>query len=346
MNPMTLALPPIPRRRLLQLGAAAALPLPALAQPAAGADPRLAGALAEAAQLAPLHTLIVAQHGEVLAERRFAGPPPDRPVNVKSVSKTMIAALTGIAIARGHLQGVGQPMAPLLRDRLPSHPDPRLAQVTIGNLLAMRAGLERTSGAYYGRWVASPDWVRAALARPFVADPGGPMLYSTGNTHLLSAILTRVTGRPTLQLAQDWLGTPLGIAIPPWPRDPQGIYFGGNDMLLSPRGLLRFAEMVRQGGRLGGATVLPEAWLRAWWQPQAPSFFTGDLYGYGWFLRPVGAEPRFYAWGYGGQMIHLLPGRGLSIVMTSDPTQPAESARAHTRALQALVEQRILPALA
>ncbi|WP_245557170.1 hypothetical protein [Elioraea tepidiphila] len=112
----------------------------------------------------------------------------------------------------------------------------------------MRAGLDRTSCVNYGRWVISPDWVRHVLSRPFVADPGGPMLYSTGDSHLLAALLTQATGRSTLALAREWLGAPLGIKIPPWPRDPQGIYVGGNDMLLSPRDLLRFAELHRLGG--------------------------------------------------------------------------------------------------
>jgi CubicO group peptidase (beta-lactamase class C family) len=335
-------MPVLPRRLLpALLLATPALPRPGRAQDRP-ADPRLEAALARAATLAPLHTLIVAQHGAVLAERHFRGPPPDRPANVKSVSKSVIAALVGCAIARGHLDGPGQPIAPILRDRLPRDPDPRLARVTVGHLLSMQAGLERTSGAFYGQWVASRDWVRAALARPFVAEPGGPMLYSTGNTHLLSAILTRVTGRDTHALARDWLGQPLGIALPPWPRDPQGIYFGGNDMLVSPRGLLRFAEM----HRLGGQDVLRRDWIEACWTPRTASAFTGDAYGYGWFLRPVAGQPRFYAWGFGGQMAHVLPGLGLSVVMTSDPNQRSGGAGGHARALHELVEQAIVPALA
>ena len=69
------------------------------------------------------------------------------------------------------------------------------------------------------------------------------MLYSTGSSHLLSAVLTRASGRSTHDLAREWLAEPLGIELPPWPRDPQGIYFGGNDMLMSPRALLRFGEL-------------------------------------------------------------------------------------------------------
>jgi len=107
------------------------------------------------------------------------GPPLDRPVNIKSASKSVMSALIGIALQRGVFDGVDQPVLPLLRRDAPADPDP-LARVTIGNFLSMQAGLERTFGENYGRWVSSPNWIRFALARPFVADPGTAMLYSTG----------------------------------------------------------------------------------------------------------------------------------------------------------------------
>lgn len=333
------------RRRAAVLGLAGlAAPRPARPQPL---DPALLDrALDAAAGLDPLRSLIVAHDGRVIVERRFGGPPLDQPANIKSVSKAVIAALVGVAIARGVLAGPDQPIAPLLADRLPRAPDPRLHAITIDHLLSMRAGLERTSGVNYGRWVTSPDWVRHVLSRPFVADPGGPMLYSTGNSHLLSALLTRATGRSTLALARNWLGEPLGIDIPPWPRDPQGIYFGGNDMLLSPRGLLRFAELHRLGGAIGGTRVLPEDWIRACWTPRTASRFTGAPHGYAWFLAETSGHKRHYAWGFGGQMVHVIPSLGLSVVMTSDPTQRSGGAMGHARDLHRLVETMLMPAVA
>jgi CubicO group peptidase (beta-lactamase class C family) len=301
-------------------------------------------ALDAAAGLDPLHSLVVARDGVIVAERRFGGPPLDHPANVKSVSKAVIAALVGIAIARGVFTGPDQRVAPLLADRLPRNPDPRLFEITIDHLLSMRAGLERTSGVNYGRWVTSPDWVRHVLSRPFVADPGGPMLYSTGNSHLLSALLTRATGRSTLALARDWLGTPLGIAIPPWPRDPQGIYFGGNDMLLSPRDLLRFGEMHRFDGAIDGTRVLPADWIRECWTPRTASRFTGAPHGYAWFIVGADGHRRVYAWGFGGQMLHVVPSLGLTVVMTSDPTQRSGGAMGHARDLHTLVETMLMPA--
>ena len=329
-----------PTRRHLLLAGAAALALPRRPR----AEATLDAVLDQARSLDRLRTLIVARHGEILAEQAFRGPAPDRPVNVKSVAKSVISALVGIAIDREVLRGVDQPIAPILRDRLPKDADPRLGEVTIEDLLSMRAGLERTSGQNYGRWVSSRDWVRFALSRPFVDEPGGRMLYSTGSSHLLSAILTRASGRTTLQLAREWLGEPLGIAIPPWTRDPQGIYFGGNEMALSPRALLRFGELYRQGGSLDGARVLPESWIRASWRPLTSSPFTGHSYGYGWFVAQAGRHAVYYAWGYGGQMLYVLPDLALTVVITSDAGHPY-GRDGYVRVLHRLPADGIVPAM-
>lgn len=315
----------LPSRRRLITGGLALAAVTVIA-PRAGraAAPALDRLLDDARRLTGLHTLIVAQAGEVLAERVYRGPPATRPVNVKSLSKSIIALLTGIAIDRGVLTGTGQKVADLLPADLPDDPDPRLDRLTIGHLLSMQAGLERTSGPYYGAWVESRNWVRTALARPFVAEPGGRMLYSTGNSHLLSAILTRTSGESTLALARDWLGDPLDMAIPPWTRDPQGIYMGGNQMALSPRALLAIGEMLRRGGvAADGTRLVSEGWIREMWTPRTTSPFTGDAYGYGWFLRETGARPAVYGWGYGGQLLYLLPGIDMVVVITSDPDTPS-----------------------
>ncbi|MCR5881015.1 serine hydrolase [Phenylobacterium sp. J367] len=297
----------------------------------------------DAAQLPRLRSLVVLRDGETLAEHRFnGGPPLDRPVNVKSASKSVLSALVGIAISKEVLTGAEQPVLSVLGRDAPANPDPRLQRLTVGHLLSMQAGLDRTSGANYGRWVSSPNWVRYALGRPFVDEPGGRMLYSTGSSHLVSAMLTRASGRSTLALAQDWLGEPLGVQIPAWPRDPQGIYFGGNDMLLSPRALARFGELYRNGGRVGDRQVVPEAWIAESWRPRTVSPWSGNSYGYGWFLSEAGGHDVRFAWGYGGQMLYIVPDLRLTVVMTSDPYAPREGD--HIGALHRLLADGIVPA--
>lgn len=309
--------------------------IPSLASPPP-AGPSLESVLDEAAALDPLRAVVVAQTGRITGERGY-GHSPDTPTNIKSASKSVLSALVGIAIDRGLLAGVDQPIAPLLESHLPDDPDPRLAEVTIGHLLSMQAGLESTSGGNYGRWVTGSDWVRGALDRPFVAEPGGAMVYSTGSSHLLSAILAGVSGRSTLALAREWLGPQEGFEIAAWDRDPQGIHLGGNNMAMSTRSLLAFGEIYRSGGLAAdGRRLIPEAWIRQSWQPRTTSRFNGDGYGYAWFAREIAGEQVRYAWGYGGQMLYVVPALELTVAMTSDDSQ-ASGRSGHRAALHALL---------
>jgi len=205
----------------------------------------------------------------------------------------------------------------------------------------MQSGLERTSGANYGRWVQSGDWVRYAITRPLVAEPGGARLYSTGNSHLLSAVLTQATGRSTWEYTREKIGEPLGIRLPRWPTDPQGIFFGGNEMRMTPRDMFRFGELYRNGGRHNGRQVVPEEWVRRSWSSLAVARISGDGYGYGWFVTRAGDHPVYYAWGYGGQFIFVVPDLELTVVTTSDPNAPR--GQENNRAIRRIFRELIVP---
>lgn len=305
------------------------------------ASPALGVALDKANGLGPLRCVVVAVDGREVVARGYHGGSPDRATNIKSASKSVISALVGIAIDKGVLEGADQKIAPLLARDMPDNPDPRMADITIGNLLSMQAGLGRTSGPNYGRWVSSRNWVRAALSMPFDGDPGGPMLYSTGSTHLLSAILTRAGKKSTRELAREWLRPVEGFSIASWDRDPQGIYVGGNQMAMTPRSLLAFGELYRNGGRnKAGEQVVSEAWVRTSWQVRTNSIYSGDGYGYCWFMRQIGGQDVVYAWGFGGQMLYIVPALNLTVAMTSLPDDP--SARSgHRDDLHALLAEII-----
>jgi CubicO group peptidase (beta-lactamase class C family) len=308
-----------------------------------GLDAPLVARTMEAAEALPrLHSLLVARDGAVLLERVFRGGGLDTPVNIKSASKSVLAAIAGIAVGQG-VVSEGQPISSVLGDRFPVPADPRLSEITVGHLLSMQAGLGSTSGANYGAWVSSRDWARYALAQPFEAEPGGRMVYSTGTSHLLSALLTRASGRSTLQLARDGLGAALDIEIPSWPADPQGVYFGGNDMQLSPRALLGIGELYRNDGRHGGVRVLPEGWVEASWRGRGTSRWSGNPYGYGWWIRRSSDYEVYFAWGYGGQMIFVVPDLNLTVVMTSDPA-PVATRDGHVERLHGLLDVGFIPA--
>lgn len=298
--------------------------LPVAAAQDRSAVATLVTSLATRDELKPLRAVIVAQHGETIAEKGYRGHTTSESTNIKSASKSIISALVGIAIDKGLLDGPEQKIAALLKAELPPQPDPRINEITIGNLLSMQAGLGRMSGPNYGRWVSSRNWVRFALAQPFDDEPGGRMLYSTASTHLLSAILTKVGGKSTLELAREWLAPLEGFRIGAWDRDPQGIYLGGNQMAMSARSLLAFGELYRNRGRTSeGRQVVPADWIELSWQPRTESRFTGDGYGYGWFMRRIGDEDVYYGGGYGGQMLYVVPALSLTVVMTSDESGPS-----------------------
>src|SRR5690606_6407065 len=131
--------------------------------------------------------------------------------------------------------------------------------------------------------------------------------------------------------------------IPPWDRDPQGFYLGGNNMALAPQALVGFGEMFRRRGRWRERRVLSERWVEASWQPRTRSFFTGHRYGYGWFITAARGYPVYYAWGYGGQMIHVVPALELTVVMTSDPDSPS-GRTGYARQLHRLVSEGFVAA--
>jgi CubicO group peptidase (beta-lactamase class C family) len=316
----------------------------AVASPAA---PRptatFADVVARASTLPRLRSLLVSVDGQIVEERYFRGATAARAENLKSASKSIIALLVGIALDRGLLKSLDQPIGPFFPQYLKGQPEK--AAITIGDLVSMRAGLEATSGRDYGRWVLSGNWVRHALQQPFEDEPGGRMVYSTGSSHLLSAILTRVSGMSTLEFARRHLGKPLGITIPAWTRDPQGIYLGGNEMHLRSRDLLKIGELVLNEGRAGNRQVVSEQWLRESAVPRTVSRFSGTrAYGYGWWLRELADYDVVYAWGYGGQFAFVIPDLR-AVVVTTSVSDPGSERRDHLDGIYDLVEETVIPAI-
>jgi CubicO group peptidase (beta-lactamase class C family) len=225
-------------------------------------------------------------------------------------------------------------------------PDKRKATITIENLLTMRSGLQSTSGEDYGPWVRSRNWVRYALDRPMVSDPGTSMEYSTGTSHILSALLTRATRKSTLQFANEVLGKPLGFQFATWTRDPQGIYFGGNEMSMTARQMTAIGELWRNEGKARGQQVVPAEWVERSCRPVTRSRWDPDReYGYGWWVQDFGGHRACFAWGFGGQYIFVFDRLDLVVVVTS-ATDVSDERRGYRRQLFDLIERHVLPQVA
>ncbi len=330
---------------LAQSGATLAALMPATTESGSGRQKVSLETMASSADsLDQLHALVVIRQGETVFEKAFRGAPTREPVNLKSVSKTLVATLTGIALDKGVVPDLDKTLGELAPDLLPSAADARVAGITVRHWLSMQAGLQRTSGPFYNNWVNSPDWVEYVLTRPFVDEPGGRMLYSTGNYHVLGAMLTRITGKSLLELSREWLGAPLEVQVPPWTRDPQGYYLGGNEMALSAKGLARFGEMHRLGGVIDGKRVISQEWIDTAWSARTRSRYSGHAYGLGWYLALVDGHRVAYARGYGGQVLYVIPSLELTVAITSDASRPARSGE-YMDTLHDLLTTRIIPAV-
>ena len=307
--------------------------------PDPGLAARMVAAAAPAGQLPRLRSLLVSVDGTLVHEQYRGGARATTPANIKSASKSVMSALVGVALAQGHLTTISEPIALLFAADLGPAADPRKRGITVEHLLTMQTGLESTSGRNYGAWVTSANWVRHALRQPLIADPGTTMEYSTGNSHVLSALLTRVTKQSTWQFANQGLARPLGFSLARWPQDPQGIYFGGNEMLMTPRQMLAFGELYLNDGRVGERQLFPPDWVKRTFVPRGRSRWGSDReYGYGWWIRSLAGRTGYYAWGYGGQFVFVVPSVRLVMVTTSDPNVTRER-REHLDSIYGLAER-------
>lgn len=269
-----------------------------------------------------LYTIQVQRGDEVVLADTKLRNGLDRVANIKSCSKSIVALLLGTVIDKGEIKDVHASLSFVAPSLVPKDATEGARDITMEDLVTLRAGLEGTSGPNYGNWIKSNNWVAYALRRPMIAEPGERMIYSTGTTHVLGAVIATATRKSLVTLARERLGDPLGIEVPPWIRDPQGFHLGGNEMAMTPRAMLKIALMMRDNGRYIGKQVISEDWIRASTTPRTRSPWSGLAYGYGWFLSDTGY---ILARGYGGQIIAANPERKLAVAITSDDGRPARS---------------------
>jgi CubicO group peptidase (beta-lactamase class C family) len=313
------------------------------AQPGNGGGNGLNEALEAAFEIGSVESFMIEQNGEIIAGHFTGRMNANRATNIKSASKSILSLLIGIAIEEGYIEGVDQPIGNFFRDYFDANPDPAKEAITIGDLLTMRSGLESTSIRNYGRWVVSSNWSEYVLNRSLVAEPGSRMIYSTGSSHLLSVILTRATGMSSLAFGNRYLFGPMGIQIGGWDRDPQGYYFGGNNMAMRPADMLKIGRMMMQMGKWNDEQLVPAAWIRESIQAYTQSNFNPYDMGYMWWSRPVNGYEAIFAWGHGGQYIMMIPELDTAMAVTSNLNRT--QGRGHQRAFFQFLEDELVPLL-
>lgn len=295
--------------------------------------------------IARVSSFILFQGDSVVSEYFARGSARNKPINIKSASKSILNALVAIALRRGDLENLDTPISTYLPGYYQGIPEnDSRREITIRHLLTLSSGLPSTSIYNYGAWVSSKDWTAYSLNQRPVARPGTRFIYSTGDTHLLAAVLTRATGTSLRTYAQRHLFDPLGVEIGGWDRDPQGVYFGGNNLALAPEALLRFGRLYLNGGVYEGTRVMSAEWIAQSWTPRFfnSSFNARHDYGYLWWHARFGGHSTWFAWGYGGQFLFVIPSLEAVVVLTGDPDARS---RGGNEAVYTLMDRTIVPYL-
>jgi CubicO group peptidase (beta-lactamase class C family) len=303
-------------------------------------EPAAPAALSAALDLAGAsertRALLVMHRGALVAEAYYNGADAELPQNLKSVTKSVTSALVGVALAKGWIASLDDPVAKVLPERFAAgrHADKRA--LTLRQLLTMSSGLAE---ADYDAIQAESDWVEVLLNQPSTR-PVGTYTYDTPVLSLLTAVLEKVSGMSARELANRHLFGPLGGELAHWRRDGQGLALGGNDAYARPRDLVRLGELFRNQGKGVLDVAFVRDSLRVQVRPAEPAINHGTLplrgYGYLWWLLDLGGEPAFAALGHGGQELVVVPGRELVVLLTS--RWPGPSSTEHYQHLRKVLD--------
>ena len=316
----------------------------------AGCAPDLADRLADLrSSWAPgLHGLVVIRHGRIVFEQYGAGEDftwneslgsvtfgPAMLHDVRSVTKSVVSLLYGIALAAGRVPGLGGAAAPALPGYSDLAADSQRARLTVEHALTMTLGLEWDESVPYTSTANSeiamemaPDRFRFVLERPIVEEPGTRWRYSGGASALLGQLIAKGTGQPLQDFARGALFEPLGITAFEWLAGRDGVAAAASGLRLAPRDLARIGQAVLDRGRWSGRDVIPAAWLREALRPRV-RIDEGRQYGYQWYLGTFpppadeGAAPLRWvgAMGNGGQWLIIVPDRDLVVAITAGELQ-------------------------
>jgi CubicO group peptidase (beta-lactamase class C family) len=276
--------------------------------------------------------LLIVKEGYIVAEQYYSDEyGPDDLHRVFSCTKSLVSACVGMALDKGMLNSLEQRMVDFFPDKDIQHLDPGKADITLAHLLTMSSGMEWNEIGYlysderntYRQWGNAGWGVDFVLNQPMEASPGTDYAYSSGTSHVLSAIVQEATGTRCDSFALKHLLTPLGINKFYWPVDEKGVAIGGSGVRLRPRDMARFGYLYLMNGKWEDEQLLPEDWVLDSQEKHMPRKYIPDQwYGYQFWVN----DGYYSAVGFGGQWIMIVPQHDLVVVFNNafdegDPTQ-------------------------
>lgn len=287
-----------------------------------------------------IHSMLIVKGGELVFEKYFPPYTPNTLHSQFSCSKTFTSMLIGIAGSRGIVSEADRVLG-FFPDVEVNEVSQNLRDMTVRDLLVMGTGhAEDTLPALLAE--PSGDFASAFLNAPVPHRPGTHFVYNTGATYMLSAILTRATGRSALDLANEWMFDKIGIRGVRWDACPRGVSMGGTGLYLTPRQMARFGLLILNKGKWRGEQLIPADYIERATTKQIDNLVRSNhtnpnwRVGYCYQIWRNSFAGSFRADGMGGQFIVMLPDQEMVVVFTSalgeDIYYPLE-----------IVEQALLP---
>jgi CubicO group peptidase (beta-lactamase class C family) len=332
--------PESPHRRSLVFALPFAIAGAPLSAAVAPSDADLGGLSEEIErEFRDLESLVALRDGQPLFEFFRKGTSARELRDLQSVTKAVLSLLVGIAIARGAIKSVDQPVLALLKGKAKVD-RARATQpgLTVRHLLTMTAGFEGGSARIARSDSDNPHFL---MRRPVATRAGSAFRYDNPSSTLLSIVLQSAVGMRAADFARDELFVPLGISRFEWAQGPNGHNLGADGLRLASEDMAKIGELVLHNGRWHGRQIVPEDFIRAATSPQVPGGPpVGAPFGFLWWTSAGNDSDAFYAYGYGGQLIWVHRPLDL-VVATSAPASAEVDARGHAHAAIGRLVQRL-----
>ncbi|WP_278353829.1 serine hydrolase domain-containing protein [Chryseobacterium gleum] len=283
-----------------------------------------------------LGSFIVSQNDRIIYEQYSHGAGKETVFSIKSVTKSIVSVLAGIAKDKNLLPNLNTPVLKILPEYNVSRSsfknisniegkvvhDSIRNILTLKNLLTMQGGFDWVENSKISTAMSfSGDPVKFVLDLPFEEYPGTVFNYNSGESHLFGAALAKIVKINLKQFATENLFRPLKMNTPRWDTDSMNRNIAGSEMFLKPEDMLKFGLMVLNNGKLGGRQIVSQKWIQESTAEQV-KLNSWDVmpdangYGYYWWRRKTNGHQAFVATGYGGQLICVIPDLKMVIVTT------------------------------
>ncbi|MES1262009.1 MAG: serine hydrolase [Acidobacteriota bacterium] len=285
-----------------------------------------------------VHSVTVIRHGNVVLDTYFYPYKPTATHDVASVSKSITAALVGIAVDKGLLK-TDQTMLSFFPKESPVDPDSQKKTITVANLLSMQPGLDcgfAPGEQELEQMRRTNEWLKYTLALPMKYAPGTKFGYCSPGYHVLSSIVTAASRQQLVDFGRKNLFEPLGIKDVVWPPDEQGRTHGWGDSHFYPRDFGKIGYLYLHDGQWDGKQILSSEWIHKSITKQAdPGRAAGSGYGFGWWLANTGGLEEFGGNGRGGQKVAVWPEKDMIVIVTGGGYPASEVGPVIAKAIQA-----------